>query len=131
VTFLADEGVDRQIVERLRLDGYEVAYVAEMSPGMADEIVLTESRNSASVLITADKDFGELVFRRRQASSGVLLVRLWGLKSAMKASVVSAAIREHAQELPGAFAVPTPGNIRIRRGLQRQAGKTMVWISIP
>jgi hypothetical protein len=33
VTFLADEGVDRQIVDRLRLDGHQVAYVAEMSPG--------------------------------------------------------------------------------------------------
>ena len=40
MTFLADEGVDFQIVERLRLDGDEVIYVAEMSPGMADEVVL-------------------------------------------------------------------------------------------
>ena len=86
MTFLADEGVDRQIVERLRLDGHRVAYVAEMSPGIVDEAVLMESRISASVLITADKDFGELVFRQR-----------------------------HGQELPGAFAVLSPGNIRIRR----------------
>ena len=50
MTFLADEGVDRQIVERLRLDGHQVAYVAEMSPGIMDEAVLMESRISASVL---------------------------------------------------------------------------------
>ena len=79
MTFLADEGVDRQIVERLRLDGHEVSYVAEMAPGIMDEVVLRESRDSSSVLITADKDFGELVFRQRQASTGVLLVRLWVL----------------------------------------------------
>jgi predicted nuclease of predicted toxin-antitoxin system len=42
-----------------------------------DEAVLMESRTSASVLITADKDFGDLVFQQRQASSGVLLIRLW------------------------------------------------------
>ena len=77
MTFLADEGVDRQIVERLRLDGHEVSYVAEMTPGIMDEVVLSESRNSESVLITADKDFGELVFRQRQTSTGVLLIRLW------------------------------------------------------
>ena len=46
----ADEGVDRQIVERLRHDGHEVAYVAEMSPGIADEVVLTQSRNSKECL---------------------------------------------------------------------------------
>jgi predicted nuclease of predicted toxin-antitoxin system len=97
VTFLADEGVDRQIVERLRLDGHKVSYVAEMAPGIMDEVVLSESRNSESVLITADKDFGELVFRRRQVSTGVLLVRLWGLTPATKASVVSAAIQERRE----------------------------------
>ena len=74
MTFLADEGVDRQIVERLRLDGHQVAYVAEMSPGITDEIVLMESRTSASLLITADKDFGELVLRQRRAWTGVTLM---------------------------------------------------------
>jgi predicted nuclease of predicted toxin-antitoxin system len=117
VTFLADEGIDRQIVERLRQDGHEVAYVAEMSPGIMDDVVLRQSRNSASVLITSDKDFGELVFRQRQASTGVLLVRLAGLGAAQKASMVSSAILEHGHELPGAFAVLSPGNIRIRRAL--------------
>jgi predicted nuclease of predicted toxin-antitoxin system len=119
MTFLADEGVDRQIVERLRLDGHQVAYVAEMPPGITDEVVLIESRASASVLITADKDFGELVFRQRRASTGVLLIRLWGLGPAMKAAVVSRAIHEHGQELARAFAVLSPGNIRIRREIGR------------
>jgi len=119
VTFLADESVDRQIVERLRLDGHLVAYVAEMSPGIMDDTVLMESRISESVLITADKDFGELVFRQGQASTGVLLIRLWGLGPAIKAAVVSESIREHGQELAGAFAVLSPGNIRIRREVRR------------
>jgi predicted nuclease of predicted toxin-antitoxin system len=117
VTFLADEGVDRQIVDRLRLDGYQVAYVAEMSPGIMDEAVLAESRNSASVLITADNDFGELIFRNGQVTTGVILIRLLGLSSGVKATLVSTAIREHAEELPGAFAVLTAGTIRIRRKL--------------
>jgi predicted nuclease of predicted toxin-antitoxin system len=115
LTFFADEGVERQIVERLRLDGHEVAYVAEMSPGIVDEVVLMRSHTSSSLLITADKDFGELVFRQRQSSTGVLLIRLWGLSPDMKAAVVSGAIQEHGSELAGAFAVLSPGNIRIRR----------------
>lgn len=114
---LADEGVDRQIVERLRQDGHQVVYVAEMSPGIVDEAVLEQSHTAGSVLITADKDFGELVFRQHQASAGVLLIRLSGLSPVQKAFTVSAAIREHANELPGAFAVLGPGNIRIRRTL--------------
>jgi len=89
VTFLADEDVERHIVERLASMAAKFRNVAEMSPGIVDEIVLMECRISASVLITADKDFGELVFRLRQASTGVMLVRLWGLSPAMKAAVVS------------------------------------------
>jgi len=87
VIFPADEGVDRQIVERLH------------------------------ILITADKDFGDLVFRQQQASPGILLIRLLGLTPLTKASVVAAAIRDHGNELAGAFAVLTSGGIRIRRNL--------------
>jgi predicted nuclease of predicted toxin-antitoxin system len=80
-----------------------------------DDVVLMESRISASVLITADKDFGELVFRQRQASTGVLLIRLWGLGPDEGSPGGLRAIQEHGQELAGAFAVLSPGNIRIRR----------------
>jgi Domain of unknown function (DUF5615) len=50
VTFLADEGVDPQIVERLRLDGHKVSYVTEMAPGIMDELVLSESQKLAERL---------------------------------------------------------------------------------
>jgi predicted nuclease of predicted toxin-antitoxin system len=117
VTFLADEGVDHQNVDRLQTDGHKVAYVAEMALGISVEVVLMESRTSASVLITADKDFGELVLRRRQASTGVLFIRLSGLAPDTKAGLVSAAIQEHGEELVGRLAVLSPGNLRIRREL--------------
>ena len=67
------------------------------------------------MLITADKDFGELVFRQRLASTGVLLIRLGGLSPATKAEVVSESVKEHGLELAGAFAVLSRGNVRIRR----------------
>jgi len=66
VNFLADENVDRQIVERLRQDGYSVLFVAEMDPGIADEIVLHTANLTAAVLLTADKDFGDIVYRQRR-----------------------------------------------------------------
>ena len=86
---------------------------------------MIRSLESSSVPITVDKDFGELVFRRRQASSGVLLVRLPGLAPALKASLVSKAIQEHGHELPEAFAVlikpPVHGWITSRFALKRFA----------
>jgi predicted nuclease of predicted toxin-antitoxin system len=115
VNLLADESVDRQIVDHLRREGHTVRYVAEMEPGIADDIVLNLANQEADVLLTADKDFGELVFRQGRLMSGILLVRLAGLSPARKAEVVASAVNQHSSELPGAFAVLTPGTFRIRR----------------
>ena len=59
---LADEGVDRPIVERLRESSHQVWYVAEMEPGISDETVLDMANREEAVLLTVDKDFGELYF---------------------------------------------------------------------
>jgi predicted nuclease of predicted toxin-antitoxin system len=115
VNFLADESIDRQIVERLRQDGHAVGYIAEMEPGISDDRVLDLANQEADVLLTADKDFGELVFRQRRVTSGIFLVRLAGLSPARKSGVVATAINQHGRELSGAFAVLTPGSFRIRR----------------
>jgi len=115
VNLVADEGVDRPVVDRLRRDGHEVVYVAELSPSVADEEVLQQARTRNAVLLTADKDFGELVFRQGLLHSGVVLLRLAGLANATKAELVAEVCRARPAELSGAFSVVSPGQIRIRR----------------
>ena len=114
---LADEGVEAGIVARLRAEGHDVVYVAELAPGISDDAVLASAVADERLLLTADKDFGELVFRLRRAAHGVLLLRLAGLSQAAKAETVAAALREHGEEMAGAFAVVTPGLVRVRRRL--------------
>lgn len=111
MTLVADENVDRGIVERLRRDGHSVAWVAELSPGISDEEVLRLAADGPAVLVTEDKDFGELVYRRGLAHAGVVLVRLEGLDNAAKAEVVSRAFAESS----GAFSVVSPDSVRVRR----------------
>ena len=89
MNLVADEGVDRPVVERLRQDGHDVVYVAELSPSVADEEVLQQANARRAVLLTADKDFGQLVFRQGLVHSGVVLLRLAGLANATKAVSVS------------------------------------------
>jgi predicted nuclease of predicted toxin-antitoxin system len=116
VNVLADEGVDRTIVEQLRADGHDVLYIAEASPSITDDEVLDLANSRGALLITADKDFGELVFRLRQAHSGVMLLRFAGLSPGIKATTVSAVLRNHGAQLTGAFTVvDTGGSIRIRQ----------------
>ncbi len=73
--FVADENVDRQIVEGLRVQGNNVLYIAEMSPSISDNEVLALSNRHRGLLITSDKDFGELVFRQGLISYGIISER--------------------------------------------------------
>ncbi|WP_347275027.1 DUF5615 family PIN-like protein [Candidatus Kuenenia sp.] len=115
MNFLADESIDRQIVERLRQDGHQVWYVAEMEPGISDENVFDLANKERYLLITADKDFGELVFLQRRLMSGIILIRLTGLSPLNKADVIASALNKHGAELDQAFTVIMAGAIRIRK----------------
>lgn len=115
--FVADESVDKQIVDRLRAAGHSVLFIAEQEPGVNDEIVLARSREQDAVLVTADKDFGELVFRQHLVHCGILLIRLAGLRPEAKAELVQWAIQRHADALSSGFCVLTRRSFRARRPL--------------
>jgi len=116
MNFVADEGIDRQIVERLRREGHEILYVAEMEPSISDEEVLNRANEKSALLITADKDFGEMVFHQNLLTiGGVVLLRLLGLSSERKAEIISEVIKSRIAELPNAFSVISPGRVRIRQ----------------
>lgn len=112
---LADESVDRPIVERLRQDGHDTTYVAEFSPSISDDQVLQEANTRSALLLTEDKDFGELIYRLGRVHGGIILIRLAGLPAAAKADTVAKVLQDHAAELPGAFTVISPGAVRIRK----------------
>ncbi len=115
MNLVADESVDRQVVLRLRQEGHDTVYVAELSPSITDDAVLQEANRRGALLVTADKDFGELVYRQGRVHAGVVLLRLAGLPLAAKAETVAQVFRERGPELPGAFSVISPGAVRIRR----------------
>jgi len=112
---LADECVDNGIVVRLRKDGHHVSYVVEMSPGIMDEEVLVLASEDSTLFVTADKDFGELIFRQGYVKRGIVLYRLAGLSTSDKADIISRAIADHGDELLQAFSVITEKAIRIRK----------------
>ena len=113
--FFADENIDRQIVEILRQTENEVHYIMELEPGISDDQIIKKANQESALLITADKDFGEIVFRQKRITEGVILIRLPGISPKNKADIVKTAIQEHAEELEHNFTVITPGVVRIRK----------------
>jgi predicted nuclease of predicted toxin-antitoxin system len=112
--FVADENIDLPIIARLRSDGHQVYAVVETSAGISDDEVLKQANQRGVILLTGDKDFGELVYRDKRYTCGILLIRLAGLSNKEKAEIVANVIKDHASELENAFTVVSHHNLRIR-----------------
>ena len=112
---VADESVDLSGVLELRAAGYAVDYIAESNAGISDDEVLQRANSEKAILLTADKDFGELVFRQNKIHTGVVLLRMSGISTQEKVSRLRQLFRDHEEELQHSFAVISPHLIRIRR----------------
>lgn len=111
---LADESVNNAVVTKLRAAGFEVLAIAESSPGVPDRHVLQLAREQKAFLLTADRDFGELIFRHRLRAAGVLLLRLGSLTSSEQAELVANTLGDSALPFAGHFSVLTPRLLRSR-----------------
>jgi predicted nuclease of predicted toxin-antitoxin system len=77
VKLLADENQHPRVVVRLREAGFEVEYVRETTPGAKDEEILARTDIGHLVLLTYDRDFGDLIFNRGYpAPAAILYTRL-------------------------------------------------------
>ncbi|NJM25821.1 MAG: DUF5615 family PIN-like protein [Bacteroidia bacterium] len=90
-------------------------YVLEVNRGATDQEVLKLSREEDRILLTVDKDFGEMIFRMGRSSIGVVFYRLdkWSMQA--KIGAVANCFQYHGNELLGAFTVISQNGIRIRK----------------
>jgi predicted nuclease of predicted toxin-antitoxin system len=114
VHLLADEGVHQGVVTALRRAEYSVTYVAETMPGAADQKILSKAAELEAVLITSDKDFGDLVFRQKLTHRGVILLRLFGSPLAEQTDVVLELLRTYPDKVESCFTVVDRNGFRFR-----------------
>ena len=111
----ANENIPEDCVHRLRQDGHDVFWIRETTPGVSDDAVLARAAAEDRLLITFDKDFGELVFRRgAKASQGVVLFRIPQPSAAAVAERV-AVVLVSREDWPDHFSVVEESTIRMRR----------------
>ena len=115
LSLLADENIDQRLVSSLRLAGISVYSVAESSPGITDEEVMRLSENLGALILTDDKDFGEIVFRKQRSCPGIVLLRLIGVDYSHKADQVIQVIDKCGSEMTGKFVVITEETVRMRK----------------
>lgn len=112
---LAGENVAAPMVQALRDAGVDILYIAELSPGISDDEVLQLAKDQARLLLTEDKDFGELVFRLKGGLPGVIPIRLppgpWQSHWHRLKNVID----QHGERLNDSYTVIEEKRVRFRR----------------
>jgi predicted nuclease of predicted toxin-antitoxin system len=112
--FLADENLHAGLVAWLRSTGHDVVHAAETLGGESDEVVLRRAREESRVVITDDKDFGDLVVHRRLSTAGVLLLRQGDPSLAVRIARLALHWAEIERSLPGHLVVVSDRKLRVR-----------------
>jgi predicted nuclease of predicted toxin-antitoxin system len=111
--FLADECCDRLVVKALRKAGHDVKAVSEISPGVEDSDVIRLAVREKRILLTEDKDFGQLVYAYGQTNGGVIFLRNVASARQQISDDLVRLVKQSGEKLVGRFVVVQPGRIRI------------------
>ena len=114
MNFLADECCDALLVAGLRRDGHDVLYVVEIAPGIDDETVLKMAADQDRILLTEDKEFGDLVVRLGYPAYGIVLLRMNPAESDTKLARLREVLDKQASRLPHSIVVIDEGKARFR-----------------
>lgn len=113
--FLADECCDAVLVAGLRSDGHDVLYIKEAAPGTDDATVLSMAFDQERLLLTEDKDFGELVVRLGLPARGIVLIRINPAQTDTKLARFRAVASSAEERLAGCLTVIDERKTRFRR----------------
>lgn len=113
--FLIDESCGRKLCIFLREKGFDALFVGDIFPSTLDQHVLAYAKNEERVLVTNDKDFGELLFRLRLPSAGIIFLRLRNDTLLHRQQHLLEVITSFSSKLSTSFIIVTEGKVRIRK----------------
>ena len=112
--FLADENIPGDAVAEIQAAGHDIVWVRTVAHGSKDEDVLAWAEREERIILTFDKDFGELAWRAGlPVSSGIVLIRLPMPRAAEAGTILAARIHERT-DWAGHLTVIEPGRVRMR-----------------
>ncbi len=111
--FITDENMGPTVSKWLVTKGHEIFSVYDESPGLTDEEILEKAFQENYIVITGDKDFGELVYKHQLPHKGVVLLRLTDETPPSKIKVLEQLLSQYAEQLPNKFTVVTEIGVRI------------------
>src|SRR5262245_37970462 len=114
--FLVDQCTGPAVARWLREQGHEVFSVFDEAQGLPDNAILDKAFAEDWIIVTNDKDFGDLIFRDARKHKGIVLLRLDDERTVSKIAALQRLLEAHAADLPGHFAVVRETLIRVVPG---------------
>ena len=111
--FIVDECVGPSVAEFLKEMGHDVISIFDEHRGMGDIDILKMAVKKDYIVLTDDKDFGELVFKLKMSHKGIILLRLNDNRYKNKISVIKKLLLGYSGRLSGNFIVVTEDSVRI------------------
>ena len=112
--FLADVNIEKDLVEFLNKQGFDVLWIPDYDCRLKDNDLLELANKENRILITNDTDFGEIVFLQKKISEGIILLRVKGQKVNIKLRVLKKLLKFHSNKIKNNFIVISERRIRIR-----------------
>ena len=116
--FLVDVGVGEKVEDFLYKSGYDILSVRKLNPRMSDSEIINIAAKDNRIVITMDKDFGELIYNSGLIHKGILLLRTENCSGDKKAKILSEILINYSSELEENFCVFSKDRLRIRRKLK-------------
>jgi predicted nuclease of predicted toxin-antitoxin system len=112
--FLVDVGVGKKVENWLKENGFDVLSVRDIDSRAKDSQILRWAVDQQRMIISMDKDFGELVYNSGKHHAGVLILRLEDADGDTKVEVTKKILAEYYDKIESHFCVFQDGRIRIR-----------------
>lgn len=109
---LADVNIERLIVKHLRDSNHDVKWMLEEDPYITDEEILNISYNEKRILVTNDKDFGELVFKEKRSVFSIILLRMRQSDVKLKVKTIDNLINRYKEKIEYKFIVVNKNKVR-------------------
>lgn len=111
--FLANVNIEKPIIDFLIEMGFDVKWVTDIDKQMSDTCVFEIANREQRIVLTNDKDFGEIAFLQKKISYGILLLRIKGQSSSEKITVLKNILEKYYDKISNHFTVVTKEKIRI------------------
>lgn len=111
---LADENIFGPIVTALRGAGDDVVWARDLYSGFDDDVLLAIAFAENRIVVSEDRDFGELVYKLRLPAVGIVMAKVADLAGTLDAKGIEIAgvITAYADRLIGCMTVIEPGRVR-------------------